>query len=116
MQYMTYQQGTKVMDKLAENVMNKIQQRRRESTSMMALYQEWMNISDKSFVSLFESDDYSKVMAEVSALQLKLRKDMETANGRHAMKGIYRLLRAAKWTRCIRPSTTLRSKYASSSA
>lgn len=77
MQYMVYQQGTKVMDQLAENVMNKIQHGE-EINSMMALYQEWMNISDKSFVSLFESDNYSQLMAEVSALQLKLRKDMET--------------------------------------
>jgi hypothetical protein len=77
MQYMVYNQGSKVMDQLAENVMNKIQHGE-EINSMMTLYQEWMNISDKSFVSLFESDDYSKTMAEVSAMQLKLRKDMET--------------------------------------
>lgn len=43
----------------------------------MALYQEWMNISDKTFVSLFESDEYSEKMAEVSAMQMRLKKDME---------------------------------------
>jgi polyhydroxyalkanoate synthesis regulator phasin len=76
MQYMIYNQGVKVMDQLAENVMGKIE-KGEEVNSMMALYQEWMNISDKVYVSLFESEEYSKIMAEVSAMQLKLRKDFE---------------------------------------
>lgn len=76
LQYLMYLQGTKVMDNLAENVMQKIQEGQ-EINSIMALYQEWMNISDKTFVQLFESDAYSQLMAEVSALQLKLRKDVE---------------------------------------
>lgn len=76
LQYMMYTQGTKVMDKLAENVMDKIQSGE-EINSIMALFQEWMNISDKTFVALFEGDEYSKLMAEVSAMQLKLKKDVE---------------------------------------
>lgn len=76
LQYMVYTQGTKVMDALAENITNKIQHGE-EVKSMMALYQEWLNISDKTFVSLFESTEYSQLMAEVSALQLKLRKEVE---------------------------------------
>lgn len=76
MQYMMYTQGTKVMDNLAQNIMTKIE-KGQEVNSMMALYQEWMNISDKTFVELFESDDYSEIMAEVTAMQLKLRKDVE---------------------------------------
>jgi hypothetical protein len=77
LQYLVYTQGTKVMDALAENITNKIQHGE-EINSMMALYQEWMSISDKTFVSLFESDNYSQLMAEVSSLQLKLRKDIDT--------------------------------------
>src|SRR5690606_8007289 len=38
----------------------------------------WLNTSDQVYVSLFESDEYSKLMAEVSALQLKLRKSYQT--------------------------------------
>jgi hypothetical protein len=76
LQYMMYTQGTKVMDALAESVMHKMEQGE-EVKSMLSLYQEWMSISDKNFVSLFESDEYSALMGEVSALQLKLRKDME---------------------------------------
>lgn len=76
LQYMMYTQGAKVMDNLAQNVANKIE-KGQEVNSVMALYQEWMNISDKTFVELFESDEYSELMAEVSAMQLKLRKDVE---------------------------------------
>ncbi len=73
---MIYNQGTSVMDKLAENVVGKIE-KGEEINSIMALYQEWLNLSDKVYVSLFESDEYSKLMAEVSAMQLRLRKDIE---------------------------------------
>ncbi len=76
LQYMMYAQGTKVMDQLAENIMNKIQSGE-EINSIMALYQEWMNMSDKTFVALFETDEYSQLMAEVSAMQIKLKKDIE---------------------------------------
>jgi len=76
LQYMIYSQGSKVMDKVAENIAGKIE-KGEEVKSMMALYQEWLNISDKTFVSLFEGEEYSKLMAEVSALQLTLRKDIE---------------------------------------
>jgi len=76
LQYMIYTQGTKVMDKLADNIAEKIENGV-EINSMMALYQEWLNISDKTFVALFESEEYSKLMAEVSALQLTIRKDVE---------------------------------------
>jgi len=86
LQYMMYAQGAKVMDALAQNVMHKMEQGE-EVKSMMALYQEWLNLSDKQYVALFESDEYSELMAEVSALQLKLRKDME-AQMEKAMSGI----------------------------
>ena len=76
LQYMMYQQGVKVMDQLAENVQAKIQSGE-EINSIMNLFQEWMNISDKTYVALFESDEYSKLMAEVSAMQLRLKKDIE---------------------------------------
>lgn len=76
MQYMVYNQGVKVMDALAENIAAKVE-KGEEMNNMMAIYQEWLNISDKVFVSLFESDEYSKIMAETSSLQMKLRKDIE---------------------------------------
>lgn len=76
LQYMIYNQGTKVMDTVAENIVSKLQ-KGEDMNNMLAVYQEWLNISDKVFVSLFESEEYSKLMAEVSSLQLRLRKDVE---------------------------------------
>jgi polyhydroxyalkanoate synthesis regulator phasin len=76
MQYMVYQQGNKVVDELVANISAKVESGA-EINSITALYQEWLNISDKVYVGLFESDEYSKLMAEVSALQLKLRKDVD---------------------------------------
>lgn len=76
LQFMIYTQGTKVMDAVAENVVAKIQ-KGEEVSNMMALYQEWLNISDKTFVSLFEGEEYTKLMSEVNAMQLRLKKDVE---------------------------------------
>lgn len=76
LQHMIYTQGVKVMDALAENVASKVQ-KGEEITNMMALYQEWLNLSDKTYVSLFDSEEYSVLMAEVNAMQLKLKKDVE---------------------------------------
>lgn len=76
MQFMVYQNGMKVMEKIAENMMHKVENG--ESVdSMMKLYQEWLNTSDAMYVAMFETDEYSKLMAEVSALQLRLKKDMQ---------------------------------------
>jgi len=76
LQYMMYQQGHKVMDKLVDSITGKLENGV-EISSMTAMYQEWLDISDKVYVELFESDVYSKLMAEVSALQLKLRKEID---------------------------------------
>lgn len=76
MQYMIYERGTKVMDNVAQAIINKIENGE-EISSMMALYQEYLNMSDKEFVTLFESDEYSKIMADTASLQMKLRKDIE---------------------------------------
>lgn len=76
LQYMVYNQGTKVMDNLADYVAEKVKTGE-EVNSLMAVYQEWLNISDSTYVELFESQDYSKLMAEVNAMQLTLRKDVE---------------------------------------
>ncbi|MBL7774146.1 MAG: hypothetical protein JNM95_14880 [Chitinophagaceae bacterium] len=76
MQYMVYQTGMNVMNKIAENTMHKIENGE-EVNSMMKLYQEWLNLSDAEYVKLFETDEYSALMAEVSAMQLRLKKDIE---------------------------------------
>jgi hypothetical protein len=77
LQFMVYETGMKVMEGIAEKVMHKIENGE-EVTSMMKLYQEWLNLSDSQYVTLFETDEYSKLLAEVSSLQMRIRKDIET--------------------------------------
>jgi polyhydroxyalkanoate synthase subunit PhaE len=76
LQYMIYNQGAKVMDKLAEHTAKQIKEGK-EVKSITDLYQEWLNISDKVYVHLFESTEYSELMAEVGAMQMKLKSDIE---------------------------------------
>ncbi len=76
LQYLVYEQGQKVMEEMAHMLTQKVQTGE-EITSMMAMYQDWMRISDKTFVKLFESESYSALMAEVGSMQMRLKKDME---------------------------------------
>lgn len=76
LQYLVYEQGQKVMEEMAQMLTQKIQNGE-EITSVMALYQDWMRVSDKTFVKLFESESYSALMAEVGSMQMRLKKDME---------------------------------------
>lgn len=76
LQHMIYQNGSKVMEKIAESVMHKIENGE-EVNSMIKLYQEWLNTSDKLFVEMFETDEYSKLMSEVSSLELGIKKAVE---------------------------------------
>ncbi|MCC6816762.1 MAG: hypothetical protein IT267_10145 [Saprospiraceae bacterium] len=83
LQYMIYQQGMKVMNTLAEKVNKKIQSGQ-SIDSVVSLYQEWMMIGDEQFTQLFNSDIYSKLMTEVSSLQMKLKAAVD-----HKMEKLY---------------------------
>src|SRR5690606_4926840 len=76
MQYLMYQQGSKVLDKLVSDTAEKVA-KGEKIESITDLYKNWLHISDEVYVSLFESDEYSSLLAEVSAMQLKLKKDIE---------------------------------------
>ena len=75
-QYMVYQNSAKVMDTLAENLAKRLQNGE-SIDSLIKLFQEWMMIGDETYTKLFQSDAYSKLMTEVSSLQLKIKKDMD---------------------------------------
>jgi polyhydroxyalkanoate synthesis regulator phasin len=76
LQHMVYETGMKVMEKIAAATMHKIENGE-EVSSMMKLYQDYLNTSDKMYVELFETDEYSKLMAEVSSLKMGLKKAVE---------------------------------------
>jgi polyhydroxyalkanoate synthase subunit PhaE len=76
LQAMMYKQGLVAMEETAKNVYNKIQNGE-NFDSIVKVYQEWMMNSDKVYINLFESDEYSKLMTEVSSLQMKLKHNMD---------------------------------------
>lgn len=76
MQSMMYQKGAEVMETLANLVAEKIENGV-EIKSITELYQEFLKINDQIFTTYFNTDAYSKLMAETSAMQLKLKKDIE---------------------------------------
>jgi len=77
LQQMVYETGMKVMEKIAATTMHKIENGE-EVNSMMKLYQEYLNTSDRMYVDLFETDEYSKLMAEVSSMKMSIKKSVET--------------------------------------
>jgi hypothetical protein len=76
MQYMMYATGMQAMDEVSENLYSRMRNGE-DFNSFINVYQEWLNTNDKHFVTLFESEEYSKLMSEVSALQLGLKKKIE---------------------------------------
>jgi polyhydroxyalkanoate synthase subunit PhaE len=72
-----YQYGLKVMDNVAENVAEKIQ-KGEDIDSIIKIFQDWLMTGDEVYGKLFQSDEYSKLMTEVSSLQLKIKKDMDS--------------------------------------
>jgi hypothetical protein len=75
MQYMMYVTGIKAMEQAAENIYNKMNSGE-DMSDFTAIYQEWLNINDKNFVTLFDSDDYSKMQSELNAYGMKIKQKM----------------------------------------
>ena len=72
MQALTYNTGLKAMQKVAEHMQTKLS-KGEEFKGMNTLYQDYLSTSDKVFVELFESKDYSKVQGEVASLQHNIK-------------------------------------------
>lgn len=75
-QYHTNTTAAKAMQKVAEVMQAKLA-KGEDYKGMVNLYSEWLNISDKVFVELFESDEFSKVQAELAALQHQIKKETD---------------------------------------
>ena len=72
MQYTMYNTGMKAMEELAETVYNDMRNGV-ETKDFTNLYTTWLTISDKHFVELFSTDEYSKMQAEVSSFGNKMK-------------------------------------------
>lgn len=105
MQYMMYATGMKAMEEVAENIYGRIRNGE-EISNFMNIYSEWLNTSDKHFVSLFSSEEYSKMQGEVHSLGMKLKRhvdlQMENALGnvpvivRSEMDELYKTIQELK--------------------
>jgi len=76
MQYLVYTTGMKAMETLSQNLYNKMKNGE-ETKSFMQLYSEMLNTMDKAYVELFETEEYSKMQAELSSVGLRMKKDIE---------------------------------------
>jgi hypothetical protein len=76
LQFMMYQHGLKVMESVAEKVISKIN-KGESIDSIIKIFQDWLITGDDVYTSLFQSDEYSKLMTEVSSLQLKIKQDVD---------------------------------------
>jgi BMFP domain-containing protein YqiC len=72
MQYQMYQTGLKAMEELAENVYAKVRNGN-DLKDFTNIYAEWLNISDKHFVALFSTEEYSKMQSELNSFGMKLK-------------------------------------------
>jgi BMFP domain-containing protein YqiC len=72
MQYTMYQTGMKAMEELAENIYNKTRNGN-DVKEFANIYAEWLTISDKHFVELFATEEYSKMQGELNSFGMKLK-------------------------------------------
>lgn len=76
MQYMMYATGLKAMEEFSEVIYSKIRNNE-EVSNFTNLYTEWLSVNDKNFVALFETEEYSKMQAEVSSFGNKLKHNID---------------------------------------
>jgi len=72
MQMMTYKASAQAMERVAKHVAEKVQ-KGEQVESMIGLYQYYLMSGDTVFTELFESDEYSKIMTEVSSLKQRIK-------------------------------------------
>lgn len=76
MQYMMYTTGLEAMQAVSESIYNKMQNGE-DLSNFMTIYSEFLNTNDKFFVELFNTEEYSKMQAEVNSLGMKMKRKMD---------------------------------------
>lgn len=76
LQYLVYSTGNKALEESMKTVMEEFQNQK-EITSFQKFFSGWVSTNEKTFTEMFGSDDYSALKAEVMALGMGLKKDME---------------------------------------
>lgn len=76
LQYMMYTTGMEAMYSVAENIYNKIQNGE-DTSNFVDIYSDFLNTTDKFFVNLFNTEEYSKMQAEVNSLGMKMKRKID---------------------------------------
>lgn len=76
MSHLMYTAGLKAFEKLAEVNYSRIE-KGEQPLGMMASYQEWLNINDSTFTSLFDTEEYSALQSELASTGMKLKKELD---------------------------------------
>lgn len=76
LQYMMYTTGMEAMYAVAENIYNKTQQGE-DLSNFITIYSDFLNTTDKFFVNLFNTEEYSKLQAEVNSLGMKMKRKID---------------------------------------
>ncbi|MBI3235880.1 MAG: hypothetical protein HYZ42_17905, partial [Bacteroidetes bacterium] len=76
MNHLMYITGLKSFEKLAEATKSKMEKGEQPS-NMLASYQEWLNINDKVYTELFDSEAYSAMQSELASNGMRLKKEID---------------------------------------
>lgn len=76
MQYMMYITGLKAAEEMATNVYSKMT-KGEDMSSFLNIYQEWLNVNDAHFVKLFDSEEYSKMQADLNKFGMLLKRNID---------------------------------------
>jgi len=76
LQYLVYSTGNQALEASMKEVMEQYKNQK-EITSFQQFFNNWVNTNEKVFTEMFGSDDYSALKAEVIALGMGVKKDME---------------------------------------
>jgi len=76
LQYLLYTTAENAMEKSIENNFNKVNAGA-EITNFNQFFTEWMNTNESTFTTLFATDEFSQLKAEVTALNMGIKKDFD---------------------------------------
>jgi hypothetical protein len=76
LQYLLYTTAENAMEKSIENNFNKVNAGT-EITNFNQFFTEWTNTNESAFTTLFATDEFSQLKAEVTALNMGIKKDFD---------------------------------------
>jgi len=78
LQYLLYQTSQKSMETAVGNAYKNMSENK-EVSNFNQFFNEWVSVTDKAFVELFGSDEFSALKSEVLSLSSHIKKEMEVS-------------------------------------